>query len=69
MINRNARALLAAMVVGLTLSVALSFAGPVSAGAAPSTLHYFQKSTFEAITTATGSRRMPRSWPGRSVTN
>lgn len=55
MINRNARALLAAMVVGLPLSVALSFAGPVSAGAAPSTLHYFQKSTFEAITTATGT--------------
>lgn len=55
MINRNARLLVAVLAVGLPLSAALSLAGPANAGAAATTLHFFQKSTFQAITTPTGA--------------
>jgi hypothetical protein len=55
MINRPVRALLAAVAASLPLLAGLSIAGSANAGAATSTLHYFQKSTFQAIVTANGT--------------
>jgi hypothetical protein len=55
MLNRNTRVLTAAAVF-LPLLVGLSLAGgSADAGAAPSTLHFFQKSTLQSITTANGT--------------
>jgi len=54
MIHRNARVLLTAAVF-LPLLAGLSLAGGSSAAAAPSTLHFFQRSTLYAIVSATGT--------------
>lgn len=54
MTTRKSRLLLSALAVGLPVMASLALAGSPDAGAAGSTLHFFSKISYQAITDANG---------------